>query len=137
MINFNKLTEIAASLFDKTEHGLRTFHVSFIIYKQKLLITGINSASTHPINLRNPKYADGINVSSSKGTCSELKSLLRLKRLTNINPAKCIMVVIRINRNGQLANSCPCMSCKSLLAYVGLKKVYHSTDENDFVEYNS
>ncbi|MEK6878284.1 MAG: hypothetical protein AABY22_01680, partial [Nanoarchaeota archaeon] len=64
-----KIKEIAFA-FDRNLFPSRNLHLSFIIYKGRIISIDQNSKKTHPINLRNPKInADGINVSSIKGVC--------------------------------------------------------------------
>lgn len=38
------------------------------------------------------------------------------------------MVVIRINKRGELLNSKPCQSCDKVLASIGLDKIWYSTE---------
>jgi deoxycytidylate deaminase len=39
---------------------------------------------------------------------------------------RCSLLIIRINKNNQLVNSKPCKMCQSLIADVGITKVYYS-----------
>ena len=130
---FPRLIEIGYSLFDPRDN--KNFHLSAIIHKNKLLVLAENSLKTHSLNRLNPKFGrDGNNITDLRGTCSELAAVKRLKNKTNINPGRCIMVNIRINRLGNLANSCPCAGCHSLLNYFRFKTVYFST-ERGFEKY--
>ena len=43
------------------------------------------------------------------------------------------LIVIRINRQGDLVNSRPCYNCVSMMKAVNIKKVYYSTDNGDIV----
>ena len=125
---FLKLEEIAFSLLE--EHNAnRCRHFSFIVYKGKIISTGLNSSKTHPLNLRNRKISKitGEDYSNQKQTCSELSAILKLKRLTNIDTKKCTLINLRYDRNGRLALAKPCMSCQSLLRYHSFKNIFWST----------
>tara|TARA_B000000557_G_scaffold85451_1_gene68701 strand:- start:1903 stop:2337 length:435 start_codon:yes stop_codon:yes gene_type:complete len=39
--------------------------------------------------------------------------------------------VVRIGKNGELKLSQPCLMCQSVLAHMGVKRVYYSIDENN------
>jgi len=138
MVNFSNIIQLGYALFDPSEHPLRCFHLSAILYKGRLLSVAVNSPKTHSLNLKNPKFnISGENISSSKQSCSELRAILRLKKMTNINSNKCILVNIRIGRNGQLANSAPCFSCSSLLRYFSFKNVYFTDNNGRFQIYKA
>lgn len=44
------------------------------------------------------------------------------------------VVVLRINRRGLILGSKPCENCTKLLDAVGLKNIYYSTDDSDFID---
>ena len=126
--SFRRLEDIALSLLDNHNPN-RCRHFSFILYKNRLISTGLNNHKTHPVNLRNRKVSriTGEDYSNQKQTCSELNAILKLKRLTNIDTRKCTLVNLRFDRNDQLAIAKPCMSCTSLLKYHNFKQVIWST----------
>ena len=129
-IPFQRLEDIAESLLDN-HNSNRCRHFSFILYKGRLISIGLNSSKTHPVNLRNKKISrvTGEDYSNQKQTCSELNAVLKLKRLTNIDTRKCVLVNLRYDRNDQKALAKPCMSCTSLLHYHNFKQVIWSTSE--------
>lgn len=134
MINFSKIVDLGRAMYNPETHPLRCFHLSVILSKNRLVSAGINSPKTHSLNQRNPKFGhDGQEI--MKGSCSEFIAINRLKRISNIDFNKCVMVNIRINKLGQLANSCPCISCKSLLAYFSFKSIYFSDSDGLFQQY--
>jgi len=123
-----KLEEIASSLLEH-HNANRCRHFSFILHKGRIISIGLNSAKTHPLNLRNRKISrkTGEDYSSQKQTCSELNAILKLKRLTNIDTRRCVLVNLRYDRNDCLALAKPCTSCQSLLRYHNFKSVIWST----------
>lgn len=127
-IPFQRLEDIAQSLLDN-HNANRCRHFSFILYKGRLIATGLNSIKTHPINLRNKKISKitGEDYTKQKQTCSELNAIVKLKRLTNIDTRKCTLINLRYDRNNKLAIAKPCMSCVSLLKYHSFKQVIWST----------
>jgi hypothetical protein len=128
-IPFQKLEDVALSLLDN-HNANRCRHFSFILYKNRLISTGLNVNKTHPMNLRNKKISriTGEDYSDQKQTCSELNAILKLKRLTNIDTRKCTLVNLRYDRNDKIALAKPCSSCQSLLRYHNFKQVIWSTN---------
>lgn len=45
------------------------------------------------------------------------------------NLSKCTLVIIRINRQGDLCSSKPCANCIKYLKLYGIKKIFYSSDE--------
>ncbi len=133
-MNFNKYAELAFALFDPN-HFSRCFHVCFLTCRNKILSIGINSAKTHTLNLRNPKYSiTGEDISDRKGICAELAAFIKVKNTQNINFSKCVLINIRINKNKELDLARPCSSCLSLISYCNLRKVFYSNENGKFEE---
>lgn len=73
-----------------------------------------------------PKYIEYPFVHAESHLISKL-----LDRYNTIDPSWRI-VVMRINRKGLILGSKPCCNCDKLLNAVGLKNIYHSTDDGSF-----
>lgn len=132
----NRITEIGFALFNPKTHGARTFHLSAIINKNRILSLATNSAKTHPLNIRNPKFGfDGKEITDTKGTCSELAAFIKAKNKGNIDFGRCSLINIRIDREGKLRNSRPCFSCSNLIKYMALRSVYFTDDVGNFQKY--
>lgn len=131
--NFRRLEEIAESLID-WEDGMRCHHISFIIYKKRIISIGANRSKTHPANLLNRKvsFITGKDFSDEKHTCSEFTCISKLKKKTNIDTKRCTLVNIRYDRNKRIALAKPCMSCRNLLKYFEFKKVIWTTNEGSY-----
>mgnify|MGYP001560508936 CR=1 FL=1 len=128
----NKIKEIAFA-FDKNQFPGRTLHLSFIVYKKRIVTIGQNTKKTHPINLKNRKISkEGIDISKLCGTCGEWAALRSLKNLTNIPAKKCSLINIRINKLNEIRMSRPCHSCISLLTFFNLDKIYYSNNQGQF-----
>ena len=133
---FNQIKDIAFA-FDKEAFVERSLHLSFIIYKGRIISIGQNSKKTHPINLRNPRInKEGVNISNIKGSCSEWGAISRLRNLTNIPSAKCSLINIRINKLNEIRMSQPCSSCRNLIRYQGFKNVWFSNETGTFEKYD-
>ena len=127
-----KIKEIAFA-FDRDLFPSKSLHLSFIVYKGRIISIGQNSKKTHPINLRNKKInKDGIDISSFRGTCSELSALTQLIRMTNISANKCQLINIRVNKQNEIRMARPCNSCLGLLAFFRVKNVYFSNEKGEF-----
>lgn len=128
----DKIKEIAFA-FDRDLFSDRNLHLSFIIYKGRIISIGQNSKKTHPVNLKNKKInKDGVDISPIKGTCSELSAIKRLKNLTNVPTEKCQLINIRVNRLNDIRMSKPCFSCLGLLAYHSFQSVWFSDEKGEF-----
>ena len=132
---FKRLEEIGESLINY-ESGKRCHHFSFILYKNRIISIGSNNKKTHPTNLINRKVSirTGEDFSDQKYTCSEFNAILKLKRLTNVDTRKCILVNMRFDRNKNLSSSFPCMSCQNLLKYHNFKKIIWTDHKGDYYE---
>lgn len=121
-INFNKLEEITRALKSSKQTG-KSFHTTFAFRGNKLLSIGINNYNKHHPSHKFGKYkptkGSGIYV---PGIHSEVSALIKLgledcSDITFVN--------FRINNNGTLANSKPCLNCKRVLEQVGYKKIWY------------
>lgn len=132
-LKFKRLEGIAMSLIDNGKYK-RCHHFSFILYKKKIVSIGMNKSKTHPTNLKNRKISKrtGEDISEQKHTCSELSAIHKLKKLTNIQTEKCVLINLRYDRNYRVAVAKPCMSCESLLRFFSFKKIFWSTNENTY-----
>jgi len=130
----NRIKEISLAMFN-LEHP-ENFHITFIVYKRKILSIGLNDSKTSPINLLNPKTdRNGQNISQFKGRCSELKAILNLKNKTNIPFKKTTLINVRINRNKRFDLAFPCQSCRSLLTFFEFKSIIVTDKDGSFKDY--
>ena len=131
-MSFDKIKEIAFA-FDRDLFPGKSLHLSFLIYKKRIISIGQNSKKTHPINLKNKKITkDGIDISSFRGSCSEWSAINKLKNLTNIPAEKCSLINIRVNKQNEIRNAKPCYGCLSLLAFFNISKVYYTNEKGEF-----
>ena len=119
--------EIAKALCPlNLEH--RCSHIAFLIRKNKITHIGTNSCRTHPETLKYD-YKDHQLV----GIHAELSVCMKSDK-ENLRDYK--MVVLRVDRNGNLANSKPCCGCQSVIKQFNIGEVWHS-DSNGNVVKNS
>lgn len=128
----DKIKEIAFA-FDRDLFSDRNLHLSFIIYKGRIISIGQNSKKTHPINLKNRKInKDGVDISSFRGSCSEWSAISKLKNLTNIPACKCQLINIRINKQNEIRMAKPCISCLGLISHYGFQDIWFSNEKGEF-----
>jgi len=132
-----KSLELARALYPSAFQDMRTFHVSVLWNKNRLLSVGVNRKSTHPRNLINKKFSEeGEDISHSKFQCAEFCAFTGLgKQRYTLDFSKCIMVNLRFDRNYRISLSRPCESCESLLRWLNLKRVYFTNSEGNFELY--
>jgi len=97
-MGFNRAYSIATRNPEKWKFG------AVIISKNKIIATGFN------------RFVNG------KSIHAEIDCLRKLKMRT-INA---YMIVIRINKSGELRNAKPCKACLDAIEKAGIKTVYHS-----------
>ncbi len=127
----DKLVEISFALKGKHQTG-RTFHVSALIDKNRVLSLGFNNfLKTHPRTLKLPYF-------NKRGERYAVKIHSELACLIKFGQEDCsglTMVNLRINLNDKLDNSKPCFGCQALLRQVGIKTAYHTTIAGHFEQY--
>ena len=134
---YNRFITLSNGLVPPVEEWkTRTANFSYALYGNKIISYGINCAKTHPTNLRNRKInKNGIDYSDRGYSCSELICLNRVKRKTNIDFNKIILVNIRLDRNNTVRNSRPCKSCSGIINFLKPKRVYYTDDNGEFQIY--
>lgn len=115
-IRFFKLAE---KLAQKSDHEIHK-HGAVLVRKNSVIGIGFNqhkthSKSTHPFKTIHAEFSAILN--------SQQESF-----------EGCELYVVRKRRNGELANSKPCISCARMLESLGIKKVYYSTDKKGVYE---
>lgn len=94
----------------------RQYHVA-AIYKGKARISlACNTTKTHP--RKNNYYPEIINT-----VHAELAAILAAG---DIDFSDCVIFVIRIDNNGNIANSAPCEHCQKLIRSLKFKRVIHT-----------
>jgi deoxycytidylate deaminase len=130
MKSFSRLIEITKGLYpiDKSH---RCFHCSFILNKNRIISIGINQPKkTHRKNLQfGYKNRNGEDISDLTGTHSELDACLKAgkKDFSNF-----ILINVRIDNNGKINNSKPCLGCQNLIQQLDFKRVYYTDNNGKF-----
>ncbi len=136
---FKKFVNISKFL-QSTHHNypsLRTFHVTFALYKRKIVSIGINSTKTHPdIKKLNYSSEEGEDLRNIARTHSELNCILKVKNKLNYKNLKDITFInVRIDKMGNAKYSKPCNGCSDLLKRIGYKNIYYSGECGNFFKY--
>jgi len=124
--------DIAQSLFPRAyeeRSGYRTYHFAFGWYKNTLLAIGQNRPDAP--SGKALKFAKRFNNSETikyPFLHAEVDLISRLWGRHYINN-KLKVVVIRLNRFGEMQNSKPCSSCSNILNCLDVNKVWWSTKD--------
>lgn len=111
----------------------KTFHTTFILKKNRIQKIGINIQKTHPANLRYKYYGkDGEDIRSMVGVHSELSAILKYGKE---DCSDCVIVNVRIDKNGNATMAKPCKGCQDLLRQIKFKKLYYTNADGDFEEW--
>jgi deoxycytidylate deaminase len=109
-------------------------HLSFLVWRNKILSVGFNSSNIHPkvqkMNIYN-NYADG----SEKGLHSEASALIVNYKGDIADLKYCTLVNTRISKTGQFGMSCPCISCQQLISFCGIKRVLFTNSQGEWEKF--
>lgn len=101
-------------------------HVTFICRKNEVVAVGRNSKiKTHPIN---KKFGFAYPYRHSE-TDALLRFPFPLKELRHYT-----LYNFRVNGGGRLLLAKPCFSCHNMLAQLGLRKLWYTTETGDFLQ---
>ncbi len=104
----------------------RCSHIAFLIRCGKIVHIGTNSCKSHPETLKYD-YKDHQKV----GIHAELSVCMKSGR-ENLKDYS--MVVLRVDRKGNLANSKPCCGCQSVIKQFNIGEVWYSDSKGEVVK---
>lgn len=136
MKEFNKSIDLAYALYEK-DYEVRCQVFSFGWFKGRIVAIGRNRLKTHTLNLRNPIRDLNNRIINEKSTCAELNLFIKLRNKTNIPFNKISIYNVRLDRNLQVKNSRPCLSCDSLISFLSPREIYFTNDSGNFERYVS
>jgi len=131
----DKSVLIARSLFPNLysqKQKYRTFHFSFAWKRNKLLSIGINDPDK--VSHKALKFARLFNNSRQikyPYLHAEIDMISKLWGKCDLGSIK--VVVIRLNRSGDLQNSKPCANCSAVLNALGVENIWWSNSTGDLV----
>ncbi len=104
----------------------RCSHIAFLIRSGKIVHIGTNSCKSHPETLKYD-YKDHQKV----GIHAELSVCMKSGK-EDLSDFK--MVVLRVDRKGNLANSKPCCGCQSVIKQFNIGEVWYSDSKCEVVK---
>jgi hypothetical protein len=104
----------------------RCSHIAFLIRCGKIIHIGTNSCKSHPETLKYA-YKDHQKV----GIHAELSVCMKSGK-ENLKDYS--MVVLRVDRKGNLANSKPCCGCQSVIKQFNIGDVWYSDSKGEVVK---
>ena len=104
----------------------RCSHIAFLIRRGKIIHIGTNSCKSHPETLKYA-YKDHQKV----GIHAELNVCMKSGK-ENLKDYS--MVVLRVDRKGNLANSRPCCGCQSVIKQFNIGDVWYSDSKGEVVK---
>jgi hypothetical protein len=104
----------------------RCSHIAFLIRCGKIIHIGTNSCKSHPETLKYD-YKDHQKV----GIHAELSVCMKSGK-ENLKDYS--MVVLRVDRKGNLANSRPCCGCQSVIKQFNIGDVWYSDSKGEVVK---
>lgn len=129
-INFKNLEETGKALKPIHQTG-RSFHVTFVFKKNKMITIAHNNYNKEhpyykfgkyrPIKSRWADYQAGIH--------SEIAALIKLG---TEDCSGYTFVNVRIDNNGNPANSKPCKNCQKVLDQIGYHRLWFLNERNEY-----
>ena len=104
----------------------RCSHIAFLIRSGKIVHIGTNSCKSHPETLKYD-YKDHQKV----GIHAELSVCMKSGK-ENLKDYE--MVVLRVDRKGNMANSKPCCGCQSVIKQFNIGEVWYSDSKGEVVK---
>ena len=104
----------------------RCSHIAFLIRCGKIIHIGTNSCKSHPETLKYA-YKDHQKV----GIHAELSVCMKSGK-ENLKDYS--MVVLRVDRKGNLANSKPCCGCQNVIKQFNIGEVWYSDSKGEVVK---
>lgn len=95
-------------------------HYSFVIERNKIVGYSTNQKGSSPIEWGYNHYGK---IHSEYAAYKKMRGIIK---------GEFYIVNIRLNRQGELKNSCPCACCCHYLSLFNCKLVYYSISENHF-----
>lgn len=124
---FPTLVAISQSIaYFRTNEDMRCKHTAYIIKKGRIVAIGVNCLKTHPKILwyKYPEYRHG-------AIHAELRACLNGRRSIY---DKHSLVVIRVDNNGKLNLSKPCLGCQDVIQHFRFREVWYTDQKGEFVQ---
>lgn len=122
--NFKYAVEYA--LLHKYENNAEYRHCAIIVKGGSIVSVGYNQHKTNSFTERSKRNLR----SFCRSTHAEINAVLKVRKKIDLTGTK--IYVVRIRKDGSLANSRPCVLCQNVLYRYSIKKVYYSIDEEFF-----
>ncbi len=121
-MKLNKYIEISRSLIDLPKS--EKLHFSFIVRKNRILSIGFNNKNkSNPLTLKlGYRWYN---------THSELSAVVRFKGFPD-ELRGCSLINVRLNKDGKVMYSRPCIDCLKLIANFGFKQVFFTGKNGEF-----
>lgn len=123
----SRMAQVAKALCP-ANHDMRCCHVAFLIKKGRVFKIAFNAKKSHPSVLKfDYKRHQQHTTHAELAVClkSGLDYLVDYK-----------MLVLRINSQGKLTSSKPCVGCQSVIKQFGIEEVYFSGADGEIHDLN-
>jgi len=112
------IKKILAKICEDSDYFGGSSHAAAVMRsKTRIVSIGTNSSKTTPWS----KFSD------YPYGCAEAFAIGKAANAIGVNALKkCKLVIVRVDKNGNIANSKPCKACQKLIKSVGIKKVEYT-----------
>lgn len=132
----SKISKVVDDLFilarDKEKVG-KAKVVAALIYKGKVISYGFNQYRTSWVQRRFKKNPESHYLHAEADAVKNA-----MKVVDNDTISKSTLVVVRAKKNAGknvFGNAKPCVGCQSCIEWIGINKVYYTTDEGTIEEF--
>lgn len=111
----------------QSHRGHRTYHFAFIFKRNKLISVGVNRP--YSPDGKALRFGNQFNITKLKKHSfvhAEVDAFSKCWGKVYLDGSYSL-VVIRLNKNGELGESKPCSNCQQIIDAIGIKKLWWST----------
>lgn len=104
-----------------------------VVYKNRLIATGVNSYKTHPMMLQTGYRSDQIFLHAETDAIKNA-----LKKINTVQLEKCELYVVRVKHPNKYskeyvtAMAKPCSGCEKTIATFGIQRILYTVDEENY-----
>lgn len=96
-----------------------SFHAAAIVYRNQIMLVGINRRKTHPIMAKYQKNKKKVYLHA------EVDALVRFINMYGVELLpECSLYVLRTTKTGRVAESKPCDGCMNMIRALNVGKVF-------------
>lgn len=121
-----KITKVVIKrAVEEAEKSNHTHRVGAVIFKNKSVISAGRNFSSRSAKHLHPRF-----MKWKYSIHAEADAIMKARQ----DLKGCSMFVVRLNKNGKMLMAKPCKICRNYLNYIGISRVYYTTNDSKIEE---